>query len=501
MNIIVQAGGRGTRLRHYGWNKPKCLMTVEGKPLMYHMFDKYPSAFFHIIGDYKFDILRKYLKINPPNVNFKLYRASGKGTCCGISDVVEELNDEPVVVTWGDILYRKGISFSGTDPVIYKTSCYPSRYRCYGTNIVKEKTLVDGIAGIFYFPNKKILRNVDLQGSFMTWTKNNAKGYVVKECTGLDELGDFEHYNKILAEGTKSRFFNSLKFDEKTVVKECIVEKYSYLIENEQNWYQFMESRGFKNIPKIISKEPYTIQKINGIHPFEASIVSLEEIMDNIFDSLEEMHGISSVESDLKELHSVYVKKTIDRLESIYDILPFKNKKHVTINGLKCKNVFFGKNFKIIEDMYFSLITDEFNSIHGDPSASNILIRGDMSPIFIDPRGYFYDGLIYGDRYYDYAKLYFSMVSGYDLYNRKKFILYYDEESAEVLMQNKEVSKASEIIFNQKFSKDQMYRIKLINCLIWFGMSGYAIDDIDSIIAAHLIGLYNLEKTIGATNE
>lgn len=501
MNIIIQAGGKGTRLRYKGWNKPKCLMTVDGKPLMYHLFEKYPESNFYIIGDYKFDILEKYLRINPPEVNFKLYKTTEKGTCSGVLNVIHDIdNDNPVVVTWGDILYRKKIEFNGKSSVIYKTSCYSSRYKCYESKIVKEKTSTDGIAGIFYFPNKKYLFDVPPSGSFMTWTKNNTN-YVIKECKGIDEVGDYDHYIKLAYEGTKFRFFNCLKFTEKTVEKKCIIDKYNYLIKNEQNWYAFMKKHGFKNIPNVLSLKPYIIERIEGIHPFESDIENLEEIMENIFLKIKEMHSLSVIDADINELYSVYVKKTINRLESVYELLPFQNKEYITINGLKCKNVFFNKDFSIIKEIFLKLGVTKFHSIHGDTSASNIIIKNDMTPVFIDPRGYFYDKFIHGDKFYDYAKLYFSMVTGYDIYNRKNFILYYDDDSAEILIENKEISLASEKIFSKYFSNDEIQKIKLINCLIWFGMSGYAIDDVDSIIAANLIGLYNLEKTIGRTNE
>ena len=93
------------------------------------------------------------------------------------------------------------------------------------------------------------------------------------------------------------------------------------------------------------------------------------------------------------------------------------------------------------------------------------------------------------------------MVTGYDFYNRKQFVLFYDEYSAEVLINNDKISLAAEEVFKKNFNQAEIKNIRLINCLIWFGMSGYAIDDVDSIIAAHLIGLYNLEKTLGGTNE
>ena len=42
--VIVQAGGRGSRLRHYTWNKPKCLFSYEGKPVIFHLFDVFKNS-------------------------------------------------------------------------------------------------------------------------------------------------------------------------------------------------------------------------------------------------------------------------------------------------------------------------------------------------------------------------------------------------------------------------------------------------------------------------
>ena len=58
MHIIVQAGGRGSRLRHHTWNKPKCLVSVRGKPLLYHLFDKFKKHEWwecFLVGDDKID--------------------------------------------------------------------------------------------------------------------------------------------------------------------------------------------------------------------------------------------------------------------------------------------------------------------------------------------------------------------------------------------------------------------------------------------------------------
>ena len=45
-HIIIQAGGRGTRLEWLTRNKPKCLVPVNNIPLIFHTLKKYPQTEF-----------------------------------------------------------------------------------------------------------------------------------------------------------------------------------------------------------------------------------------------------------------------------------------------------------------------------------------------------------------------------------------------------------------------------------------------------------------------
>lgn len=63
--IIVQAGGKGTRLKHLTKNKPKALVPIDNLPMLFHLFKKYPDKRFIIIADYHREVLREYLLLLP----------------------------------------------------------------------------------------------------------------------------------------------------------------------------------------------------------------------------------------------------------------------------------------------------------------------------------------------------------------------------------------------------------------------------------------------------
>ena len=45
-HIIVQAGGKGTRLEHLTRNKPKALVSIDNLPMIFHLFRRFPEELF-----------------------------------------------------------------------------------------------------------------------------------------------------------------------------------------------------------------------------------------------------------------------------------------------------------------------------------------------------------------------------------------------------------------------------------------------------------------------
>jgi hypothetical protein len=112
---------------------------------------------------------------------------------------------------------------------------------------------------------------------------------------------------------------------------------------------------------------------------------------------------------------------------------------------------------------------------------------------FIDPRGSFAKPGIFGDASYDFSKVYYSAVGGYDAFNRRMFKLHVDDDTVEVLMETPFFINTAKDIFKDYFGKNQV-RIELLHGLIWLALSGYAKDDIDSVIGSFYLGLYWIEE-------
>lgn len=498
MYVLVQAGGRGSRLRHHTWNKPKCLVSVHGKPILYHLFHKFPHAKFIVIGDYLYDQLEKYLKVNPPNVDYQLIQVKEKGTAAGINKALKLIPaNEPLLLTWSDLIIHSMPEWSQNNlPVVYTTSAFTCRWTLSNDGFLHEKPgSNNGIPGLFYFPQANLFPSPPNQGEFVKWFAANIIHFETLDCPDIEELGDFSSIEENNDKEGFCRFFNKVDVKVDRVIKTVIDSEYIALHAKEVAWYQDAQHLGFRRIPKVFSTEPLTLERIAGQHAYRMSDLSLREqraMMADYLDSLISLHDLKKIPSDPIDIRDVYIEKTISRVKSVSDVIPGFDRDSITINGKKCRNPFSLKHEGFFEKLLPYLIPESFVPIHGDPTFSNTLIDDSLRVWFIDPRGYFSKPGIMGDAWYDFAKVYYSAVGGYDNFNRRKFKLYFDNETVEILMEEPLFSKTAKTVFPSYFG-NKMGRIELLHAVIWLALSGYAKDDIDSIIGSFYLGLYWLE--------
>jgi len=498
LHIIVQAGGRGSRLRHHTWNKPKCLVSVRGKPLLYHLFDRFPTAYFHIIGDYAYDQLEKYLQVNTPTVQYTLTQTNEKGTASGIGDALKSVpKDAELIITWSDLIIGSMPSIlNSAIPTVITTNAFTCRWTQNEAGALIEQPGPNGIPGIFYASRAEYFPEPPASGEFVKWFSKNVTQFNTLLCNDLEELGDFSTIETQNDRAGFSRFFNEVKINESTVEKRAIDSDYLHLIGKEQDWYKSVSDLGFRRIPKIISTDPYVMTKINGNHAYQMLDLTEREkraVLADYLDSLMSLHDLSTRPAVSEDVVDTYITKTLNRVNSVSKIIPNFDQDSITVNGLKCKNVFAEKHKHLFNTILTAIQPLVFTPIHGDPTFSNSLVDKNLKVWYIDPRGYFSKPGIWGDPMYDFAKVYYSAVGGYDMFNRRKFKLHIDRETVEILQEATGFEIYAEEIFTEYFCKD-IAKIKILHGLIWLSLSGYAKDDIDSVIGSFYLGLYYLEQ-------
>lgn len=495
--IIVQAGGRGARLGYFTNNKPKALVPVNNLPIIFHLFKLFPSALFIIIGDYKIDVLRKYLSAFA-RVKYEIVcSANAKGTCSGLSKALEKVpDDERFMLTWCDLVLSSDYTVpeNGRNYIGLSTD-FPCRYRYVEGKIINESSCDCGVAGHFIFNRKAVISDVPSKGEFVKWLGTKNIDFVKLYLNGTHEYGTLESIEKIPT--MRWRPFNSLEFFENRVKKIPLDDHGFVLAQKECGWYKKAQTYGFVSIPRIYGFEPLVMEKIVGINIYETASFDINEkfsILEKIVSNLKVMHGLQRIPADRESCVEAYFGKTIERLNKVRELIPFANRKTIKINGKVCRNIFFYiDEFKKKLESYYP---DEFCFIHGDCTFSNTMLDENGNIVFLDPRGYFGKTLFFGDEAYDWVKLYYSLFSNYDTFNLKKFTLDIGSDEVELSIESNNWENAEEYFFDligERFSKVHM---RLLLSVVWLSLTTYAWEDYDSICAAFYNGLYYLEDVL-----
>ncbi len=499
--IIVQAGGKGTRLEYLTINKPKALVPINNRPMLFHLFEIFPDKCFIIIADYKSDVLEKYL-FTFAKVKYLIVKTNGKtGTCSGIKNAIEKIPaDKAFMLIWSDLVLPKDFEMPQE---INNYIGISKNFRCrwsYNLGELKEvASETNGVAGLFIFKNKQVLDNVPPEGEFVRWLaqKNNMNWeemplYKTKE---FGILSEYSKYNDAKIEN-RCRPFNKLTVQENIIIKEPLDEQGVLLAMREKAWYQFVEKYNYRQIPRIFSFNPLTMERIEGknIFEYDLSIEEQKSILKDIVDALKKLHQLKQKEVDYFSIREAYYSKTMCRLNKVRNLIPLTNRQYICINEKNCRNIFFYS--QALQDRINEYKCPFFSVIHGDSTFSNIMLDREQYPIFIDPRGYFGFSEIMGDAAYDWAKLYYSLLGNYDQFNLKRFRLKIQENAVELTIESNGWEKLEELYFQLLGTEVKKNDIQLVHALIWLSLTTYAWEDYDSICGAFYNGLYYLEDIL-----
>lgn len=518
--IIIQAGGKGSRMESLTRNKPKAIVPIENLPMIFHLFRKYPDKKYIIIGDYKYDVLDSYLK-EFADVEFKMIRGTGhRGTCAGMADALEKIPEgERFLLIWCDLVLPKDYELpKGDKNFIGISKDFSCRWSYRDGEFIEERSSEYGVAGYFIFREKSFIQDVPTDGEFVRWLQSKGMIFEEEPLRHTHEYGMFSVWDELPK--LKTRPFNRIEKKDGKLYKIPLDKQGKELAVREQAWYKMLKGVHFDNLPEIYGYDPLCMEEINGKNIYEYNTITFEKkkiILKQIVDCLELVHKMGKVPADKDSYHIAYLDKTYDRLKKVRFLVPFANDEYVNVNGRCCRNVFY--HIDEVNQMVMKYLPAQFKLIHGDCTFSNMMLKNDEIPVLIDPRGYFGNTEMYGDEAYDWVKLYYSVLSNYDQFNLKRFNLYINEKDENTVFDDmgNEISVAPKSVkleiasngwedledyfFELLGDKVTRRQMKLFLAITWLSLTTYAWDDYDSICGAFYNGLLYLEEAFQMTGE
>ena len=498
--IIIQAGGKGTRLEGLTLNKPKCLVPVNNLPIIFYAFKQFKNADFTIIADYKIDVLKQYLDIFASDYSYKIIKANEQGTISGIKEAIEDYReDEPFMVLWCDLILSSDFKIPGKKAnYIGISKDFECRWSYKNDRFIQEPSSADGVAGLFIFENKKQLKNIKTSGAFVEWLDKQNISFKRLDLFATKEIGTLLSYSDNNDSKRRCRPFNSLEVKKDIIIKKPINDYGKKIANDEINWYKYVKALKYGHIPEIYNYNPLEMKLIQGKNIYEYDCltkIQKQDIIKNIVEALEELHNLEKPRpACIRDIEDNYINKTFERLSKVKKLIPFTDREFIKINGKNYRNIFFVREefTNLVRENYPS----QFHLIHGDCTFSNIMFDTfNMKTVLIDPRGYFGKTKLYGDIDYDWAKLYYSINGKYDKFNQKKFNLCVKDDEIELNIQENNWSDMSEYFFKciPDINKN---KIKLLQAIIWLSLTTYACEDYDSILGAFYNGLIKLDEVL-----
>lgn len=220
--------------------------------------------------------------------------------------------------------------------------------------------------------------------------------------------------------------------------------------EGEQYWYKNIPDSISYMFPKCLENtNKLILERIHGIsfsYLYVNNSLTIENF-DTLLKNIDNLHNSAKPNGSIN-IYQNYAKKLYQRYHS-FDFSHYDN------------------SFKMFNHILEQLSAYETNDlgkrgvIHGDSVFTNMLLKPNNSLIFIDMRGKIGERLtIFGDIFYDYAKIYQSLI-GYD------FILHGQQFNTQYM--NKFITHFESYIIN-KFGEDSLKNIKIITNSLLFSL-------------------------------
>lgn len=498
MKIIVQAGGLGTRMKSLTASKPKALIAVQNKPILFHLFDAFPEADFIVVGDYKYDVLDRYISTFAKQKNSILIKAKGKGNAAGLREAVSYVPyGEPFIIIWSDLILPDGLiipkSFEGC---LIGTVNFKCSWGFIDGRMQKVHDSEHGIAGFYVFADRLLCDTLPVEGSFTNWLAEQTFPMAELPLSGCKDVGTLQAFRQLDNSKYRCRPYNSIKVQGEVVIKTGLTEEARNFVLREVDWYKTLGKFGFEAMPELVQESPMTLSRIQGQNLFLCMLNSdgKKATFKRVVEALTRLHSYEERPADSWDLYKEYFGKTLMRLQQVADAIPFGHDAAIVINGKTCINPLVQiETFR--RAVLDTLMSTHYTLFHGDCQLTNTLVDEEGQVYFIDPRGYFGKSKIFGDPRYDWAKVYYAIAGNFDQFNVKNFVFQQRESGIEYAIGSSGWEFLSDELFNLiPRGEGCRKEIELIHAIIWMSMASHVWEDYDSMCVAFMNGIALFNK-------
>lgn len=501
--IVICASGKGTRLLPITKDIPKLLVNIDNLNILNKItnyWSKYSNRFIVIIDSKYNEIVDFYLRTS--NIHYEIINVdcnNGEENSYTLHKALnhEKYEHKKILITWCDIYPDSIISKEIFDNknIIFTYKNY-GRYDAIDNKIIKKP--YGNIIGIYYFSCFQHIKIFEPKMDICDCYKTNFGDFVTYEIDSLIDIGDYQklcYYIHNRTHRYSTRYFNQIINISDTILEKRSTSSYgNSIITNEMLFYKY---NSFDNIPEIVEfgTDFFRMKKIanstNIINIFNTSDIELQKrIIQKILYELEKIHSKEKIKVTkivlLQDIKMEFYDKVLQRLENIQQLLSYFN--HIkSVNHIHIKYDHKYIIDKIYENIKSYMIErdTEYNTIHGDPHMSNILMDSNNKLWFIDPRGYFGNTKLFGLKEYDIGKIIYSL-SGFDeINNNDNHFFIIDEKN------NIDTNITNNIDnYLQLFENYDKYILINMTILHWFGLTDYSKNNIHKCISSYYYGIY-----------
>jgi beta-phosphoglucomutase-like phosphatase (HAD superfamily) len=500
--IVICASGKGTRLLPITKDIPKLLVNVDNLNILNKMtnyWGKYSNKFIIIIDSKYNEIVDFYLRLS--NIQYEIINVN-----CNYSEensytlhkalADDKFTNKKILITWCDIYPNSIIPEEVFDDknIIFTYKNY-GRYDANDNKIIKKP--YGNIIGIYYFASFGHVNIFEPKMDICDCYKANFNNFITYEIENLTDIGDYQKLYYYIANKTCSystRYFNKIiNLSDNILEKQSTCVYGNNIITNEMSFYKY---HLLDNIPKIVEfgENKFQMKKIlnavNIIDIFNKSdIESQYLIITNILNEIEKIHSVEKVKISesilLEDIKLEFYDKVLQRLDNIQQLLSYFNITSVNNVQIKYHYQYIVENiYKSIKQHIFENET-EYNTIHGDPHMSNILMDDKHKIWFIDPRGYFGNTKLFGLKEYDIGKIMYSL-SGFDQINNNDnhFFIIDEKNNIDTNITN---NITNYLHLFDTYDKDMLINMTILH---WFGLTDYSKNNIHKCISSYYYGIY-----------